>query len=222
MTTVLITGFEPYGTTPVNPAQGVAEALDGQTIAGAGVVGIAVPNTWFASIDTVTAAIAEHGPKIVVMLGEYPGRAMVTVERLAQNLNDSARYRVADNAGVILEDEETVPGGPVGYYATLPMRAMVLAMRDVGIPSDISDTAGTLVCNHLMYGVLHHIATRGLHVRAGWIHLPHLPEVAALDENLGHPSMSLRTSVAAVRVGVQAALAHDVDVERHVHSLLQI
>jgi pyroglutamyl-peptidase len=219
---VLVTGFEPYGTTPVNPAQLVAEALHGDEVGGSPVEGVTVPNTWFESIEVVSARIDEHRPTIVVMLGGYPGRTMVTVERLAQNLNDSARYRVADNAGVVLEDEVTVPGGPVGYYATLPIRSMVLAMRAAGIPADISDTAGTLVCNQLMYGVLHHIAETGLDVRAGWVHLPHLPEVAALDRNLGHPSMALETMTAAVRTGIAAALAHPADVEDPVHSRLQI
>jgi pyroglutamyl-peptidase len=219
---VLVTGFEPYGTTPVNPAQLVAEALHGDEIGGSPVEGLTVPSTWFESIDVVTARIDEHRPTIVVMLGEHPGRAMVTVERLAQNLNDSARYRVADNVGVVLEDEVTVPGGPVGYDATLPIRAMVRAMRTAGIPADISDTAGTLVCNHLMYGVLHHIAEEGLDVRAGWVHLPHLPEVAALDQNLGHPSMALGTMTAAARTGIAATLEHRVDVEDDVHLRLQI
>ncbi len=158
MSTVLVTGFGPYGTAPTNPAQLTAEALDGRVIAGATVVTPIVPNTYFDSIACAVRAIEEVGPELLVMLGEYGGRAMITVERLAQNVNDCARYGLADTAGKVLNGEPTVPDGPVAYYSTLPIRAMVLAMRRAGIPADISDAAGTFVCNHLMYGMLHHIA----------------------------------------------------------------
>ena len=195
MSTVLVTGFGPYGVTPVNPAQLNADAV---------------------------RAVDEVGPDLVIMLGEYGGRSMLTVERLAQNLNDCARYGLADTAGVVLDGEPTAPDGPVAYHATLPIKAMVLAMRDAGIPPDISDAAGTFVCNHLMYGMLHHIATHDLPIRAGWIHLPYLPEVAALDRNLGEPSMSVDTAAAGVMAGIEAALHHDVDVGTPVPSRLLI
>ena len=159
MQTVLLTGFEAFGTTPVNPAEQVARQLDGRSIGGATVVARIVPNSFFTCIKAVQAAIVEVRPDVVVMMGEYGGRAMVTVERIAQNLNDGARYGLRDNEGKLLQDEPTVPGGPVAYHATLPIRAMVKAMRLAGVPADISDTGGTFCCNHLMYGVLHHIAT---------------------------------------------------------------
>lgn len=222
VTRVLVTGFEHYGTTPVNPARDVAEALDGTEIDGAEVTGLVTPSIWFNCIDAVSEAVDRLAPRIVVMLGEYGGRSMVTAERIAQNLNDSARYQIADNNGRVLEDELTDPDGPVAYWSTLPLRAMVLAMREAGVPADISDAPGTLMCNHLMYGVLRHIDTRGLPTRAGWLHLPHLPEVAALDHNLGAPSMSLATSVTGVRIAVSAALRHPRDIHAHVRSRLQI
>jgi pyroglutamyl-peptidase len=156
------------------------------------------------------------------MLGEYGGRAMITVERLAQNVNDCARYGLADTAGKVLNGEPTVPDGLVAYYSTVPIRAMVLAMRRAGIPADISDAAGTFVCNHLMYGMLHHIASNDLPIRAGWIHLRHLPEVAALAHNLGAPSMSVDTAVTGVAAGIEAALHHRVDVTEPVPSRLLI
>ncbi len=222
MATVLVTGFGPYGHTPKNPAQSVAEALDGEVLGGATVVARVVPCTFFGSIDATVAAIRELQPVFVAMLGEYGGRAMITVERLAHNLNDSTRYGLSDNAGLELQGRPTVPNGPVAYYATAPIRAMVLAMRAAGIPADISDTPGTLVCNHLMYGVLHHLAVDESAVRAAWIHLPHLPEVAAREENLGAPSMSAETAAAGVRVAITAALEHAVDVDEPVRSLLQV
>ncbi len=222
MPTVLITGFGPYAHTPINPAESVARRLDGETIGGATVVSRIVPCNWFKSIEAAADGIRETQPELVVMLGEYGGRAEITVERLAHNLNDSARYGLEDNDGVVLQDAPTAPDGPVAYYATAPIRAMVLAMRGMGVPADISDTPGTLVCNHLMYGVLHHIAVEKLPIRAGWIHLPHLPSVAALEQNLGAPSMSTETSAEGVRAAIAAALDHPKDVDDVVRSRWQI
>jgi pyroglutamyl-peptidase len=219
---ILLTGFEPFGTTPVNPAERVARRLDGEEVNGAKIVSRIVPNTFFTCIEVVKAAIAELQPDVVVMMGEYGGRAMITVERIAQNLNDGARYGVRDNAGKLLQDVLTAPDGPTAYRATLPIRAMVRAMRDAGVPADISDAAGTFCCNHLMYGILHHIAVRGLDLRAGWVHLPHLPEVAALEQNLGAPSMSVETAAAGLRAAIAAIGAHPHDTEDTIASRLQI
>jgi pyroglutamyl-peptidase len=222
MTTVLVTGFEAFGRTPVNPAELVAKRLDGAEIAGARIVAQIVPNTFFKCIDIVCGAIEQVQPDTVVMLGEYGGRAMLTVERIAQNLNDSRRYQLRDNDGRTMQDEFTAPDGPTAYYSTLPARAIVKAMRDAGIPADISDAAGTFCCNHLMYGILHHIAVNKLPIRAGWIHLPHLPEVAALEENLGAPSMSVETAAAGLTAAIAAIQSHPVDITDPIVSRLQI
>ncbi|MCG8545187.1 MAG: pyroglutamyl-peptidase I [Alphaproteobacteria bacterium] len=222
MKPILLTGFEPYGDTPINPAEQVATKLDGAEIDGAVVVSRIVPNTFFKCIDFMKSTIEAVQPEIIVMLGEYPGRAVITVERIAQNLNDDVRYQLKDNDGNSVQDELTAPDGPVAYYATLPIRAMVRAMRDAGIPADISDVTATFCCNHLMYGTLHHIAVNRLDIRAGWIHLPYLPEVAACVENLGAPSMSVETAAAGVRAAIAAILAHPVDTDDPIVSRLQI
>lgn len=222
MRSVLLTGFEAFGTTPVNPAEQVARRLDGETVQGATIAARIVPNTFFTCIEFVQAAMAELQPDVVVMMGEYGGRAMITVERLAQNLNDGARYGLRDNDGQLLQDVLTAPDGPAAYRATLPIRAMVRALREAGIPADISDAAGTFCCNHLMYGILHHISVQGLDIRAGWVHLPHLPEVAALDRNLGAPSMSVETAAAGLRAAIAAIAEHPHDSEDTLASRLQI
>ncbi|KZL02698.1 Pyrrolidone-carboxylate peptidase [Pseudovibrio sp. Ad14] len=211
METILITGFGAYANTPTNPAEKLAVALDGEEIAGAKIVSRIVSGSYFHCIEETVAAMEELKPSSVLMLGEYGGRSMITLERLAQNLNDCARYGVTDTAGVTLQGELTVPDGPVGYYATVPLRAMTQAMRDAGVPTDISDSAATFCCNHLMYGVLHHIAKHNLPVRAGWVHLPHLPEVAAMIQNLGAPSMSVDTLVKGMRAGIEALQANHQD-----------
>jgi pyroglutamyl-peptidase len=222
MPTVLLTGFEAFGHTPINPAEQVARALDGYLVDDAKIVARVVPNVFFKAIDIVRTAIEELQPGIVLMLGEYGGRAVITVERIAHNLNDSTRYRLADNDGIALQDRPTVPGGPVAYYSTLPIRAMVKAIRTAGIPADISDTPGTFCCNHLMYGILHHIATTDLPARAGWIHLPYLPSTAALEENLGAPSMSAETSAAGVAAAIRAIVENPDDIQDAVLSRFQI
>lgn len=222
MSSVLVTGFGPYGNTPTNPAQLVAEALDGSRIGGAEVVARIVPCVFFEAIDAAMQAVGEVQPDIVVMLGEFGGRAMLTVERIAQNLNDASRYGLADNAGKAPINERIVPDGPAAHYATLPIRAMVKAIRAAGIPADLSDAPGTLVCNHLMYGVLHHIAAGQLPIRAGWMHLPALPSVAALEANLGMPSMTVETSRAGVEVAIGAALEHREDIREPIRSAWQL
>ena len=222
MMKILLTGFEAYGHTPRNPAEAVARRLDGKEVRGSEIIARIVPNNFFECIDFVWASILKIKPDIVVMLGEYGGRATITVERLAQNLNDSTRYELADNKGRSLQGRLTVPDGPAAYYATLPLRAMVRAMRDSGIPSDISDSPGTFCCNHLMYGILHRIYSNKLPIRAGWMHLPHLPCVAALPENIGAPSMSVETSAIGVETGLGAILDHAEDIDEPILSRLQI
>jgi pyroglutamyl-peptidase len=99
---------------------------------------------------------------------------------------------------------------------------MVKAMRREGIPADISDTPGTFCCNHLMYGILHHIAAKGLDIRAGWIHLPHLPSTAAMEENIGAPSMSVETAAQGVAIAIRAIIENPVDIQDPIFSRLQI
>lgn len=222
MTKVLLTGFERFGNTPINPAESVANALDNTVIAGAEVIARIIPAVFFESIEEVCTAIETVQPHVVIMMGEYGGRATITVERIAQNYNDSARYQLADNHGRAMQGEPTAADGPAAYYSSLPIRAMVKAMREAGVPADISDAPGTFCCNHLMYGVLHHIATRGLDIRAGWIHLPHLPVVAALPENLGAPSMSVETASSGVKAGIAAAIEHTHDISEPSVSRFQI
>ncbi|MBG6156445.1 pyroglutamyl-peptidase I [Roseibium album] len=222
MKTILLTGFEAFGTTPVNPAEKVARHLDGETVEGARIVSSVIPNTFFVCIDAVKAAMAQSGADAVVMMGEFGGRATITVERFALNFNDATRYGLKDNAGVSLQDKPTAPEGPLAYQSTLPLRAMVKAMRDGGIPADISDAAGTFCCNHLFYGVLHHLAQTNRTTPAGWIHLPHLPEVAAMDANLGTPSMSVETAAAGLRLALSALVKHPQDIDDAISGRLQI
>jgi pyroglutamyl-peptidase len=182
---------------------------------------VIAPSVFDEMVGVVTDEIDKVAPDTVIMLGEFCGRSMVTVERLAQNLIDATRYDMGDLSGSRPQNMPVVPDGPAAYYATLPIRAMVKAMRQAGIPSDISDTAGTFGCNLLMYGVLHHIAQRGLPIRAGWIHLPSLPATAALEANLGMPSMSLETQIDGLRAAIAAVVENEKDIDDPIRSQWQ-
>lgn len=221
MKRILITGFGDWAGSSANPAKAVAEALDGTAIAGVSINAVIAPSIFAEMVKVVTDAIDQLAPEMVVMMGEFGGRSMLTVERLAQNLIDATRYNMGDLANVRPQGVPVVPGGPVAYYATLPIRAMVQAMRQVGIPADISDTAGTFGCNLLMYGVLHYIAQHKLPIRAGWIHLPALPVTAALEKNLGMPSMSVETQVEGVKAAIAAAVENEKDIDVPIRSLWQ-
>ena len=119
----------------------------------------------------------------------------MTPERVAINVDDA---RIPDNAGQQPVDAPIVPGGPAAYFATVPVKDMVRAIREAGVPSELSNSAGTYVCNHLLYCVLHHA---GPGVRAGFIHVPCIPEQTAGTDR---PSLPLAQLVAALEAAVAA------------------
>lgn len=128
LTKILLAGFEAYGHTPHNPAELVARKLDGKLIRGSEIIARIVPKNFFECIDLIWALISETEPEIVVMMGEYGGRATITVERIAQNLNDSARYGLADYKGCSLQGQPTVVDGPAAHYTTLPIGDLITRM----------------------------------------------------------------------------------------------
>jgi len=204
--TVLLTGFEPFGGESTNPSWRVAQALHGEVIAGAQVVAVQLPCVFGESLSVLQEALAQHGPRLVLVLGlgQATGRCELTPERVAINVDDA---RIADNAGARPVDTAVVPGGPAAYFSTLPIKAMVAAMRAEGVPASVSQTAGTFVCNHVFYGLMHALQTRR-GVRGGFMHVPLLPEQAARLP--GQPSLELATQVAGVRVALSTALLrHD-------------
>ncbi len=218
MKKILLTGFGAYGNTKINPAEKLVKKLDNEIIEGALLISKVLPNNFFECIDIVKKLVDDSIKNnsrydAILMFGEYIGRSMITIERIAQNLIDSKRYQIADSKNVEYLDKKTVPDGPAAYYSTLPLRAMVKAMRDIGVPSDISDNAGTFCCNHLMYGVLHFLNEQEIDIPAGWIHLPQLPEVAALNDNLGNPSISTETAIKGIYAAIKALLKYPNDTD---------
>lgn len=194
---ILVTAFEPFGGESLNPAHEAVNRLP-ELIEGVEIIRLQVPVVFGTSIEKVTHAIDELQPQACLSVGEAGGRADLGVERVAININDG---RIADNAGYQPVDQPTDPLGPAAYFATLPVKAIVEGIRQAGVPASVSNTAGTYVCNHLMYGVLHHIARRGLHIPAGFIHIPYLPQ-QVIGKPGALPSMGLETVVR----GLEAAL----------------
>ncbi len=198
---VLLTGFEPFAQDPLNPSWDVARALDGWQHAGATVRAVQLPCVFGEAIVRLDQALQQWQPALVVCLGLASGRAALTPERVAINVDDA---RIPDNAGHQPVDTAVEQGGPVAYLSTLPIKAMVRAMRADGIPAAVSNTAGTFVCNHIFYALMHRLALAGGKVRGGFIHVPALPALAALHADM--PSMALETQVRGIQMAIQTAL----------------
>lgn len=201
---VLLTGFEPFGGDKINPSQVIARALHDTTIAGHWLVGVTLPCEFGRSIAVLEQAIDEWRPALVLALGQAAGRAELSVERVAINVDDAS---IADNSGASPIDSPVVMGGPAAHFSTLPIKAIVAALRADGIQASVSQSAGSYVCNHLFYGLQHRLAGSG--TRSGFMHLPLLPEQAI--DRAGQPSLPLQTMLAGVRIAVATALATDRD-----------
>lgn len=202
--TVLVTGFEAFGGETMNPSAQIAEALDGRLIAGRRVVGAVLPCVFGASVVELKRQLRAVQPELVICVGQAGGRAEITPERVAINVDDA---RIADNAGAQPVDVPVVRGGPAAYWSTLPIKAIVAALRARGIPASVSQTAGTFVCNHVFYGLMRALARRK-GVRGGFVHVPFLPEQAGK----GQASLPRETMIAAVALTVEVALARRRDV----------
>ncbi len=202
MRKILLAGFGPFGDDPLNAAIQVVRRLDGTRIMDAQVIGRELPVIARESLRLLKTWLSELRPSIIVVVGQAAGRAEITPERVAINVDD---FRIPDNRGVQPIDKPVVRGGPVAYWSTLPVKSMVNAMLRDGIPARVSNSAGTYVCNHVFYGLMHHLASVRRTV-GGFVHVPLLPEQAA--RRLPMPSMGLEVTSVGLRVAVSAALAH--------------
>ena len=202
--TVLLTGFEPFNKETVNPAWEAVRALAGWAGEGFTVEVRQLPCVFGAAQEVLKAAIASLKPDVVIAVGQAGGRVDMSVERVAINVDDAP---IPDNAQQQLVDEPIVSGGPAAYFSTLPIKAIVRGLREEGIPASVSQTAGTFVCNHVFYGLMHH--TAGSSTKAGFIHIPYLPQQAAAHP--GAASMALAEVVRGLKVVVAVALTTDAD-----------
>ena len=199
---ILLTGFEPFDKDSVNPSWEVARVLDGELIADGVVHAVQLPCVFGAAMTALDEALARLQPTLIISLGLAGGRTEITPERVAINIDDA---RIPDNAGHQPVDQSVVRDAPAAYFSTLPIKAMVRHLRDVGIPAAVSNTAGTFVCNHVFYALMHRLSRRaGPGVRGGFIHIPALPQQAARQP--GMASMALDTQIQGIRTAIHTAM----------------
>jgi pyroglutamyl-peptidase len=205
MQTILLTGFEPFDQDLVNSSWEAVRQLDGMQLDDdVQIVARRLPCAFATAGEYLTQLIAELSPVMVIATGLGPGRSDVSIERVAINVNDA---RIPDNLGAQPIDTAVVVGGPAAYFTTLPIKAMVKAMRQAGVAASVSQTAGTFVCNQVFYRLQHLLA--GTAVRSGFIHVPALPEQVV---GSGQPSMALAILVGGLQVAVRTAWLTPMDV----------
>lgn len=205
---VLVTGFDPFGGECVNPAYEAVKLLP-DIIAGAEIVKLEIPTVFTRSAAVVEEAIKEHEPELVINVGQAGGRSCMTVERVAINL---AEARISDNDGEQPMDQPIREDGENAYFATVPVKAMVENMRAHGIPAHVSYTAGTYVCNSIMYNVLYLADRKYPGIRAGFIHVPYESGQVTEKPN-GTPFMSLEMIAEGLKYAIEAAIKNDTDVQ---------
>lgn len=200
---VLLTGFEPFDGEPINPSWLAASKLEGEEIGGAVVFARQLPCRFGDALEVLRREIEAIDPELVICTGQAGGRDGISIERVAIGVDDAS---IPDNAGKQPIDEPIVAEGPVGYWSTLPIKAIVSALLKAGLPAHVSQTAGTFVCNHVFYGLMRGL--EGRDVRGGFVHLPYLPEQATRLAMKGPtpPSMSLDEMTHALRVIVRVSL----------------
>jgi len=205
MKKILITGFEPFGGQAINPALEAVTRLNGYPLVGAEIATCSVPVVYMKSIHAVIEAIKIHQPDYVITVGQASGRAAITPERIAINMDD---FRIPDNEGNQIIDEVISAEGPDAYFSTLPIKAMVKAMQNKGIPAQISNTAGTYVCNHLFYGVQDFL--KDTDIGHGFVHIPLLPSQST---DGAQPTLSLDSIVEGLAIAAQAVVDNKVDIK---------
>ena len=205
---LLLTGFDPFGGEPINPAWEAVKIVSDQ-VGDVEVVKLMVPTVFYKSIDTVAAAIEKEKPDAVLCIGQAGGRFDLNPERVAININDA---RIPDNEGNQPLDGPVFEDGETAYFATLPIKAMAEEIRKAGVPASVSNTAGTYVCNHLMYGVLYTLANKYPDVRGGFMHVPFITSQVINRKPIA-PSLSLEQIVTGIEAAVKAIGENQEDIK---------
>ncbi len=200
---MLLTGFEPFGGSQVNPSGEVVGRLARDGVPGVALHSAILPVDRQGGPATLLNAVRALHPDAILCLGEAARRMAISIERVALNLLD---YRMADNAGHQAVDEPIVPGGPAAYFVTLPVRVILDAVRTAGIPAELSLSAGAFLCNQVTYELLHYLTTHQLDIPAGFVHLPALPEQVT-SAYPPMPSMALETMSCGIRAVIGALQA---------------
>lgn len=207
MMKILITAFDPFGGELINPALEAVKLMKDE-ISGAKIVKLMVPTVFRKSIEEVVEAIEKENPDVVLNIGQAGGRFEITPERVGINIDDA---RIKDNEGNQPIDVPIYEDGEPAYFATIPVKAIVKEIREGGLPASLSNSAGTFVCNHLMYGVLYHVAKRNKNIRAGFIHVPFTPEQVA-NRPSPAPYMATTDIAKALELAVKAIVENKEDI----------
>ena len=207
MKKILITGFDPFGGEAINPATESVKQLPDE-ILGVQIIKREIPTVFDRSIETLYGILKEEQPDAVICVGQAGGRPNITVERVAINQDDA---RIPDNDGAQPIDRTIFEDGPAAYFTTLPLKATVRDMKEAGIPAAVSNTAGTFVCNHVMYGVLYLVDKKYPNIRAGFIHVPYIP--AQVVDKPEKPSMSTIDISKGLELSIKAAVENSEDIK---------
>ncbi len=204
---ILVTGFTPFGGEKINPSYEAVKQLDGQ-ILDARIVKAQIPTVFGKSIKNLEQLIKEERPDVVLCVGQAGGRFEISIERVAINVDDA---RIQDNEGNQPIDLPIYEDGRNAYFSNLPIKAIVKRIQESNIPASVSNTAGTFVCNHIMYGLLYLIDKKYPNIRGGFIHVPFVSEQVLEQRNL--PSMSIQQIVRGLTCAIEAIISNKEDIK---------
>lgn len=204
---VLLTGFDPFGGETVNPSWEAVRLLHGETIAGHRIETAMLPTAFARGASALLDALDRYRPALTLCVGQAGGRSHLSLERVAINTIDA---RIADNDGARPIDIPCVAGAPAAYFATAPIKAMRAAVDAAHIPVEVSNTAGTFVCNHVFYVLMHALANDGDRARGGFVHVPYLEEQARRHGSTAF--MPIETMIAGLRIAIATALRTERDI----------
>ena len=205
---ILVTGFDPFGGEPINPAIESVKRLP-DNIEGAEIIKLEIPTVRKKSLEKIEKAINEHNPDVILSIGQAGGRFDISIERVGINLDD---FRIPDNEGNQIIDEPVFPDGENSYFVKLPVKSMVQNVQKNNIPASVSYTAGTFVCNHVLYGVMYLIEKKYKGKKSGFIHIPFLPQQVVDKRNM--PSMELNTIVKGLTAAIEAIVKNNEDIKQ--------
>lgn len=204
---VLITGFDPFGGEKINPAWEAVKGLPDK-IEGMDIVKLQIPTIFKKSGKKLFENIDAVKPDVVICVGQAGGRYEFCLERVAINIEDG---RIPDNEGYQPIDTIIYEDGKNAYFTRLPIKAIVEEVKKEGIPAAVSNTAGTYVCNHIMYSLLYYLDKKGLNnVRGGFIHVPYIPEQVVDKKNT--PYMELSRMTKALEIAIKAMKKYEKDI----------
>jgi pyroglutamyl-peptidase len=203
---VLVTGFEPFAGEGINPSYEAVKKLQDYNF-NFELYTAEIPTVFYDSLDNLNRLLDDIKPKIVICVGQAGGRSNISLERVAINVDDA---RIKDNSGNRPIDTKIKLKGKNAYFSKLPIKAIVKELRINNIPATVSNTAGTFVCNHLMYGLLHLINTRYPEIKGGFIHVPYIP--GQVVDKKEESSMSLSNITKSLSIAVKTSIAYEDDI----------